>query len=468
MRSCAACMSTSTSPARFCARMCTPCSCASAKPSGCGSSAGKGSAGGIGARAEEPRIERGRLRRHRARAAFAGAPRRARPPRGLRLPNARRALRNEACAAASARQSTPNRSAADTAGCSAVAASARSTAWRTNWWMPPASRKRTSVFCGCTLTSTRRGSSVEPQRVRRLAVVMEHVAIGLAQCVLQHAVADEAAVDERYWPAALRRIRRAHGKSGERARRRRRHRPSPHAGRSRRPAAVRRARAGLRATRRCTTRAVVLQREAGGRMRERDAPERFVAVCPLGGLGAQELAPRRRVEKELFDRDRSSPPPARRARSGSTVPPSTSMRHACGLPSRATRVPGATPRRSTRALRREIPATRSPRDRSPSEIFDVACRATASARSSRSMPAAVVGDADALDAARRRARRRPAWRPASNAFSSNSFNAAAGRSDHLAGGDLVDQQIGQRTDRRSSAQQSHREPSARRRRRPPD
>ncbi len=50
-------------------------------------------------------------------------------------------------------------SAADTAGCSAaVAASARSTTLRTNWWIAPESRKRTSVFCGWTFTSTRRGS----------------------------------------------------------------------------------------------------------------------------------------------------------------------------------------------------------------------------------------------------------------------------------------------------------------------
>ena len=74
-------------------------------------------------------------------------------------------------------------------------ARARRACW-TNWWTAPDSRKRTSLFCGCTLTSTCRGSSVEPQRVRRLAVVMQHVAIRFAQRVRQHAVAHEAAVDE--------------------------------------------------------------------------------------------------------------------------------------------------------------------------------------------------------------------------------------------------------------------------------
>ena len=53
----------------------------------------------------------------------------------------------------------------------------------------------------------------EPQRVRRLAVVMQHVAIRLAQRVRQHAVAHEAAVDEHVLAAALRRVGRAHRRS---------------------------------------------------------------------------------------------------------------------------------------------------------------------------------------------------------------------------------------------------------------
>jgi hypothetical protein len=39
-----------------------------------------------------------------------------------------------------------------------VAASARCTAWNTHWCTARLSRKRTSIFDGCTLTSTSAGS----------------------------------------------------------------------------------------------------------------------------------------------------------------------------------------------------------------------------------------------------------------------------------------------------------------------
>ena len=112
---------------------------------------------------------------------------------------------------------------------------------------------------------------------------------------------------------------------------------------------------------------------------------------------------------------------------GLTVPPSTSMRHACGL----LLARDASASRDTDA----IDASASPRNpsdaiasRSSTEpIFDVAWRATASARSSRSMPLP-------LSATRMRLTP-PAARstsicvaPASSAFSSSSFSAAAGRS----------------------------------------
>jgi len=58
--------------------------------------------------------------------------------------------------------------------------------------------------------------------------------------------------------------------------------------------------------------AVVLQREGGRRLGERDAAEHLVAVPELGRLGAQEFAPRRRIEIEIGHRDGG----ARRARGG--------------------------------------------------------------------------------------------------------------------------------------------------------
>ena len=119
----------------------------------------------------------------------------------------------------------------------------------------------------------------EPQRVRRLAVVMQDVAIGLAQRVREHAVADEAAVDEHVLPAALRRVRRPHRVAGQRQR----------AGRGVDAGAAGDERIGeqrldarLPALRQQAVddAPVVLQREAGLGMRERDAPERLVAVRP--------------------------------------------------------------------------------------------------------------------------------------------------------------------------------------------
>jgi hypothetical protein len=49
---------------------------------------------------------------------------------------------------------------------------------------------------------------------------------------------------------------------------------------------------------------VVRQRERDVAVRERDAPERLVAMPPFGRFRAQELAPRRRIEIKLLDGDR--------------------------------------------------------------------------------------------------------------------------------------------------------------------
>ena len=52
--------------------------------------------------------------------------------------------------------------------------------------------------------------------------------------------------------------------------------------------------------------AIVLHGEADVGMRQRDAAERFFAVAVLGGIGAQEFASRRRVEIELLHCDRGT------------------------------------------------------------------------------------------------------------------------------------------------------------------
>ena len=227
----------------------------------------------------------------------------------------------------------------------------------------------------------------KPQRERGLAVVVEHVAIRLAQRVRQHAVAHEPAVDEHVLAAALHGVGGPHREAGE-----------AHVGgfglhaRGMRDEVVAE-RAARRAPwrpatgRRCTTRPLCCSVNRDRRMRERDAAERLLAMSPFRRFRAQELAARGRVEEELLDRDaraagkRCGRRPATRCRPR----PRCATRAACRR--RATRARGATPTRSTRAPRRESRTTRWPRGRSATRILDVAWRATASGRSSRAMPA---------------------------------------------------------------------------------
>ena len=123
-------------------------------------------------------------------------------------------------------------------------------------------------------------------------------------------------------------------------------------------------------------------------------------------------------------------------------------------------------RRSTPAPRRGTRARRSPRGRAPNAIFDVACRATASANSSRSMPLAVVGDPDALDAAGGELDvdlRGTGVERVLQQFLQRRCRAL----DDFACRDLVDEQVRQRADRHAISAAGL-APSARRRRRQPD
>jgi hypothetical protein len=56
-------------------------------------------------------------------------------------------------------------------------------AWKTNWWTARESRKRTSVFCGWTLTSTVAGIDFQEQAVGRVAAAVQQILVGLAQGV---------------------------------------------------------------------------------------------------------------------------------------------------------------------------------------------------------------------------------------------------------------------------------------------
>ena len=145
----------------------------------------------------------------------------------------------------------------------------------------------------------------QPQHIRGLTVVMQQVAVRLAQRVREHAIAHEAPVDECILAGELRRVRGLHGEALERER--------PGFRLDRRRAVDERvaqesgnARATPVREQPMDDAAVVLQREPDLGVRERDAPERFVAMAPLGRLGAQEFTPGRRVEVELLDGHRSA------------------------------------------------------------------------------------------------------------------------------------------------------------------
>ena len=103
------------------------------------------------------------------------------------------------------------------AGTASVASTARRTAWCTS----RASRKRTSILVGCTLTSTRVGRDLDEQHVGRLAPAVQHVLVGRAHAVRDQAVAHVAAVDIDVLlvGAGARRLRRAGAPAAGAARR---------------------------------------------------------------------------------------------------------------------------------------------------------------------------------------------------------------------------------------------------------
>jgi hypothetical protein len=121
---------------------------------------------------------------------------------------------------------------------------------------------------------------VQPQRIGGLAILMQHVAIGLAQRVREHAVADEAAVDERILSARRCRVRRPHREARQRQRA---GAGIDDGGALDEGVAQQRLDAGAPPLRQqpVDDPAVVLQREADVGVREGDAPERLVEGADL-------------------------------------------------------------------------------------------------------------------------------------------------------------------------------------------
>ena len=141
-----------------------------------------------------------------------------------------------------------------------------------------------------------------------MAVVVQHVRVGLADRVRDDLVAHEAAVHEEV-------LRVARGAREAGRRRRGRARRSARAlGRAPRPRAAAKSSPMMRAARsrrpsggRCDDApAVVREREGDAGARQRDAREGLLAARELGRLALQELAARGRVEVEILDVDRGA------------------------------------------------------------------------------------------------------------------------------------------------------------------
>ncbi len=284
----------------------------------------------------------------------------------------------------------------------------------------------------------------EPQRERRLPVVVQHVAIGLAQRMREHAVADEAAVDEHVLSTTLRRIRRAHREARECARRRRRLRRAPHDATKSSPSNCSTRLCRPAAGRRCTTRPLCcsVNPTAGcASAMRRNASSQW----PHSVASARRNLRRAGVLKKSSSTVTLVPAASAAGATGDTVPPSTSMRHAWGLPLAR----DASASRDTEA----IEASASPRNPKRRDGFEVGRHADLRRRVPRNGErqllardaGAVVDDANALDATGgevdvdlRRA--------GVDCVLEKLLQCRSGTLDHLAGGDLADQEIRKRAD----------------------
>ena len=175
--------------------------------------------------------------------------------------------------------------------------------------------------------------------------------------------------------------------------------------------------------------AAVREREVDLRMGQRQPRDRLGEVAHLGLRRPQKLLPHRRVEEQVphFDASCRTGPPAGRSGSrraaddfqlGAGV---ARQRAGCETTSRLTSAidASASPRKPSVPTRNRSSASR---------ILLVAWLATASGNLLGRDAAAVVDDADQLDAALLHRRRRSRVAPASSEFSTSSFTTLAGRS----------------------------------------
>ena len=139
----------------------------------------------------------------------------------------------------------------------------------------------------------------QEQHVGRMAVVMQHVVVGLAHCMRENLVAHETAVDEKILrvarAAGVGRLSREPMQAQARAFDIYRERSGGEFLAEHRPGALVRA-GGLQMPLRA---AIVGQHEAHVRPRQRQPFEGFFAVRVFGLRAAQKFAPRRRIEVQV-------------------------------------------------------------------------------------------------------------------------------------------------------------------------
>jgi hypothetical protein len=188
----------------------------------------------------------------------------------------------------------------------------------------------------------------------------------------------------------------------------------------------------------------VLHREAGVRMRKRDPPKRLFAMTVFGGSVRRNL----RRAGVLNTAPARSPWCRWRAPRAAAAPPLAVDLDAprCGL----ARERDVSASRDTAAMlaapRRESPAWLCARDRLRSKFSMSRGAATASGRSSRSMPIPSSATANQLDAASGQIDI-DLGSPGVEAVFQELLQRGRGTLDDFAGGDLIDELIGKRTDR---------------------
>jgi hypothetical protein len=187
--------------------------------------------------------------------------------------------------------------------------------------------------------------------------------------------------------------------------------------------------------------AVAEEREGHLRMRERHAAKRVQAVRGLGGVGFQELAPRRRARKEVLDLDRRAGRGRRRRDPAGLGVDGPGVRLAGGA------ADDADPRH--RGDRGERLAAKAQRAHLLQRVERVDLAGRVAGERQRQL---VAGDAAAVVADRHAAHAAvldahlDALRARVDRVLEQLLDHRGGTLDHLAGGDLVDQRAGQQAD----------------------